>query len=166
MDERPVPDEAGDALDAEGGDNTETRPVTVDDAYTAQVEFDSGAMGLFEASRYATGRKNANVIEINGSEGSIRFDLERLNELEVHTDDRRGFETVMVTDPDDPYVDRWWPPGHVLGWEHTLVHENYEFLSAVADGEAFSPSFEEAYAVQRVLDAVERAADRGKWVDC
>ncbi|MBB6645619.1 Gfo/Idh/MocA family protein [Halobellus ruber] len=165
VDERPVPDEAGEALDAEGEESTETRPVTVDDAYTAQVEFDSGAMGLFEASRYATGRKNANVIEINGSAGSIRFDLERLNELEVHTDDSRGFETVMVTDPDDPYVDRWWPPGHVLGWEHTLVHENYEFLSVVASGEAHAPDFQAGLHVQHILDAVERSNDRGEWVN-
>jgi predicted dehydrogenase len=136
----------------------------VDDAYTAQAEFESGAVGLFEASRYATGRKNANVIEINGSKGSIRFDLERLNELEVHTGDARGFETVMVTDPDDPYVDRWWPPGHVIGWEHTLVHENYEFLSAVASGESHSPDFQAGLTVQHVLDAIERSDDRGEWV--
>jgi predicted dehydrogenase len=164
VDERPVPGEFGSALDAEGQDAVETRPVTVDDAYTAQVEFGNGAMGVFEASRYATGHKNGNVIEINGSEGSLRFDLERLNELEVHTGDSRGFETVMVTDPGDPYVDHWWPPGHVLGWEHTLVHENYEFLTAVASDESHSPDFEAGLAVQRILDAIERSDDRGEWV--
>jgi len=164
VDERPVPGEPGSALDADGEDATETRSVTVDDAYTAQAEFESGTMGVFEASRYATGHKNGNVIEINGSEGSIRFDLERLNELEVHSGDRRGFETVMVTDPDDPYVDRWWPPGHVLGWEHTLVHENYEFLTAVASDEPHAPDFEAGLGVQRVLDAIERSDARGEWV--
>jgi len=165
VDERPVPGESGDALDAEGGDSTETRPVTVDDAYTAQAAFESGAMGLFEASRFATGHKNGNVIEINGSEGSLRFDLERLNELEVHTGDSRGFETVLVTDPDDPYVDHWWPPGHVIGWEHTFVHENYEFLSAAAAGESHSPDFQTGLAVQRVLDAIERSDEHDEWID-
>lgn len=164
VDERPVPDAAGDALDAEGGETTETRPVTVDDAYTAQTEFESGAMGLFEASRFATGHKNGNTIEINGSRGSIRFDLERLNELEVLQGDARGFETVLVTDPDDPYIDRWWPPGHVVGWEHTFIHENYEFLSAAAAGEDHAPDFRTGLSVQRVLDAIERSDDRGEWV--
>ena len=168
VDQRPVPDESGGGSDRDADDDdgpTETRPVTVDDAYTAQVEFAGGAMGTFEASRCATGRKNRNVIEINGSEGSIRFDLERLNELEVHTGDARGFETVLVTDPEDPYVDRWWPPGHTLGWEHTLVHENYEFLSAVAAGESYAPDFRAGLGVQRVLDAIERSDDRGEWID-
>jgi predicted dehydrogenase len=164
VEERPVPGETGDALDAAGGEGTETRPVTVDDAYTAQAEFEGGAMGLFEASRFATGHKNANVIEINGSDGSIRFDLERLNELAVLDDQARGFETVLVTDPDDPYIDHWWPPGHVVGWEHTFVHENYEFLSAVAAGEAHAPDFETGLAVQRVLDAIETSDERGEWV--
>ena len=160
VDERPVANDTDDAAD--GG--TETRPVTVDDAYTAQVEFEGGAMGVFEASRYASGHKNSNVIEINGSEGAIRFDLERLNELDVYTGDSRGFETVLVTNPDDPYADRWWPPGHTLGWEHTLVHENYEFLSAVGSGASHSPDFQAGLAVQRLLDAIERSDDRGGWV--
>ncbi|MFC6725317.1 Gfo/Idh/MocA family protein, partial [Halobium palmae] len=153
VDERPV---------EEGAD--ETREVTVDDAYTAQVEYESGAMGTFEASRYATGHKNDHTIRVHGSEGSLKFSLERLNELEVLTGDDRGYQTVLVTDADDPYVDHWWPPGHVLGWEHTFVHENYEFLSAVADGDEFHPSFDDAYEVQRVLDAVQRSDEAGEWV--
>jgi predicted dehydrogenase len=166
VDERPVGD--GDALDASGGESVETRPVTVDDAYTAQAAFEDGAMGLFEASRFANGHKNANWIQIEGSDGAIKFDLERLNELEVLRDDGRGFETVLVTDPDDPYVDHWWPPGHVLGWEHTFVHENREFARAAA-GEADldeTPvaSFADGLAVQRVLDAIERSDERGEWV--
>ncbi|MFB6120210.1 MAG: Gfo/Idh/MocA family protein [Halobacteriaceae archaeon] len=153
VEERPVPD----------GD--ETRPVTVDDAYTAQATFEGGAMGLFEASRFANGHKNANTIEVNGSEGSLRFDLERLNELEVLRDDDRGFETVLVTDEQDPYVDHWWPPGHVIGWEHTFVHENYEFLSSVAAGEGHDPDFQTGLQVQRVLAAIEKSDNVGKWVD-
>jgi predicted dehydrogenase len=173
VDERPVEAEDGDGVD-------DAREVTVDDAYTAQVEYESGAMGCFEASRYATGHKNDHTIEVHGSGGSLRFSLERLNELEVLTDDARGYETVLVTDADDPYVEHWWPPGHVLGWEHTFVHENYEFLSAVEsgasgtsrdgrretadEGSAFHPSFGDAYEVQRVVDAVERSDERGEWV--
>jgi predicted dehydrogenase len=84
--------------------------------------------------------------------------------LEVLSGDARGYETVLVTDETDPYVDHWWPPGHVIGWEHTFVHENYEFLSAVAEGGAFEPSFEQGYAVQKTLDAIVRADERSEWV--
>jgi Predicted dehydrogenases and related proteins len=111
---------------------TEHRPVTVDDAFTAQLGFANGAVGTLEASRVAAGHKNDHTIEIHGTEGSLRFSLERLNELDVHTGDSRGYETVLVTEESDPYLDRWWPPGHVLGWEHTFVHESYEFLTSVA----------------------------------
>ena len=156
VDERPVYDDAGEI--------EEYRPVTVDDAYTAQAEFENGAVGNFEASRFATGHKNDHTIEIHGSEGSLKFSLERLNELEVLTGDSRGYETVLVTDETDPYVDHWWPPGHTIGWEHTFVHENYEFLSAVDEGGDFSPSFDDAYDVQVVLDAIERADETGQWV--
>ncbi|MFC7136903.1 Gfo/Idh/MocA family protein [Halobaculum litoreum] len=147
------------------GDADETRPVTVDDAYSAQVTYESGAMGTFEASRVTEGHKNDHTIAVHGSKGSLEFSLERLNELRVMTGDDRGYETVLVTDEDDPYIDHWWPPGHVIGWEHTFVHENYEFLSAVRDDEAFRPDFEDAYEVQRVLDAVERSDADGVRVD-
>ncbi|MBX0303113.1 Gfo/Idh/MocA family protein [Haloarcula salinisoli] len=152
VDERPV----------DGSD--ETKPVTVDDAYSAQVDFENGVMGTLEASRFANGRKNDHTIEIEGSKGSLRFSLERLNELELLREDSRGYETILVTDAEDPYVDHWWPPGHVIGWEHTFVHENYEFLSAVAEGGAYEPSFDDGLAVQRVLDAVERSDERGERV--
>ncbi|WP_458188483.1 Gfo/Idh/MocA family protein [Haladaptatus sp. NG-WS-4] len=168
VDERPVPDE------------DETRPVTVDDAYSAQAELEGGVMGTFEASRLATGHKNDHSIEIHGSEGSLKFSLERLNELEVLRGDDRGYETVLVTDESDPYIDHWWPPGHVIGWEHTFVHENYEFLSAVDDeasetprdgggetdgaGSEYHPNFADGLAVQRVLDAIEKSDERGEWV--
>ena len=156
VDERPVYDDAGDV--------EEYRDVSVDDAYTAQVTYESGAMGSFEATRFATGHKNDHTIEVHGSKGSLKFSLERLNELELLRAGNRGYETVLVTDETDPYVDHWWPPGHVIGWEHTFVHENYEFLSAVANDEEFSPSFEEGYAVHRTLDMIERSNERGEWV--
>jgi predicted dehydrogenase len=146
-------------------DGDETRSVTVDDAYSAQVEYESGTMGTFEASRFATGHKNDHSIAVHGSKGSLRFSLERLNELEVLRGGDRGYETVLVTDESDPYVGNWWPPGHVLGWEHTFVHENLAFLTAVAEGHAFHPSFADAYEVQRVLDAVERSDESGEWVE-
>jgi predicted dehydrogenase len=158
VDERPV----------DGED--ETRPVTVDDAYSAQLAFDGGAVGTIEASRFATGKKNDHTVEIHGSDGSLRFSLERLNELEVMTGDDRGYQTVLVTDPDDPYVDHWWPPGHIIGWEHTFVHENYEFLQLVSSGttpdatETDIVNFQEALEVQRVLDAIERSDERGEWI--
>ncbi|THE63985.1 gfo/Idh/MocA family oxidoreductase [Salinadaptatus halalkaliphilus] len=155
LEERPV--DGDDGVD-------ETRAVTVDDAYTAQLEFENGTMGTLEASRVAPGHKNDHTIEIHGTEGSLRFSLERLNELEVLQEGDRGYETILVTDPEDPYVDHWWPPGHVLGWEHTFVHENSEFLTAVANGESFAPSFADGLAAQRVLDAVETSDDRGEWI--
>jgi predicted dehydrogenase len=153
VDERP-------AADGEG-----TEPVTVDDAFSAHVRFANGAAGTLEASRVAVGRTNDHSIEIEGTEGAIRFSLERLNELELFRPGNRGFETVLVTEGDDPYLDHWWPPGHVLGWEHTFVHENAEFLTAVADGEAYAPDFADGLAVQRVLDAVQRSDASGEWVE-
>ena len=152
VDERPVEDGDG------------TRPVTVDDAYSASATFESGAMGTFEASRFATGHKNDHTIEIHGSAGSLRFSLERLNELELLREGDRGYETILVTDEDDPYVDHWWPPGHVIGWEHTFVHENYEFLRAIEGDTEYHPDFADGLAVQRVLDAIERSDERGEWI--
>jgi predicted dehydrogenase len=152
-------------VDERETENGETRPVTVDDAFSAQAAYEGGAMGTFEASRFATGHKNDHTIEVHGSEGSLKFALERLNELEYKSSDSRGYETILVTDESDPYVEHWWPPGHVLGWEHTFVHENYEFLSAVAEGGEFHPSFEDAYRVQEVLDAVERSDEQEEWVE-
>ena len=156
-DERPVYADDGETV-------AEYQPVTVDDAFTAQAEFENGAVGTFEASRVAAGHKNDHTIEIHGTEGSLRFSLERLNELDVLTGEDRGYETVLVTDDGDPYAGNWWPPGHVLGWEHTVVHENYEFLAAVADGTGAVASFADGFAVQRVINAIERAANHEKWV--
>lgn len=154
VDERPVPGE------------DETRPVTVDDAYTMQAEFDNGAMGLFEASRFSGGHKNDNKIEIHGSDGSIRFSLERLNELELYDpeEDQQGFKNILVTNPDHPYIDAWWPPGHIIGWEHTFIHEWCSFLSAIDEAEEYHPSFQDGLKAQKVLDAVERSAESKEWV--
>ena len=145
-----------------GGDGT--RPVTTDDEYSAIVTFENGATGVFEGSRVATTRKGGNEIEMYGSEGGFRFDMERLNELEVYTQDADGFERVLVTADDHPYMNAWWPTGHVIGWEHTFVHENYEFLSAIAEGRPYSPDFETGVAVHRVVDAIQQSDEDGSWV--
>ncbi|GGM59999.1 putative dehydrogenase [Halarchaeum rubridurum] len=151
-------------VDERPDDDGTSRPVTVDDAFSAQAELANGATATFEATRCATGHKNTNAIEVEGTEGAVRFDLERLNELDVLRGDDRGFETVLVTDPEDPYVEHWWPPGHTIGWEHTFVHENAAFLRAAADGEDYDPGFDTGRDVQRVVDAIQRSDERREWV--
>lgn len=145
-------------------DGDETRPVTTDEGYSALGEFENGAMGVFEGSRIATGHKGGNDIEVYGTEGGFRFSLDRLNELEVWTAGSSGFERILVTEDDHPYMDAWWPTGHTIGWEHTFVHESYEFLTAIADGASYDPDFEAGLAVQGVIDAIERSDDTGSWV--
>jgi predicted dehydrogenase len=144
--------------------------VTVDDAALFVGRFAGGALASFEATRFATGRKNAMRLEINGSGGSLAFDFESMNELSFYdnTEDPRtaGFRRILVTEPAHPYADAWWPPGHLLGYEHTFTHEVRDFLAAIAAGQDPSPSFADGLRVQRVLDAVSRsAADRGLWTD-
>jgi predicted dehydrogenase len=143
--------------------------VTVDDASASVVRFVNGALGTIEASRFATGRKNYNAFEINGSKGSIVFNLERLNELEVYLtgDDPavQGFHNVNVTDGQHhPYVGHWWPPGHIIGYEHTFVHTVYDLLEAVAKDKVPTPNFEDGVRNQKVLAAMEKAAAAKKWV--
>ncbi len=141
--------------------------VTVDDAAAAIVRFHNGATGTIEATRFATGRKNYNRFEINGSRGSLVFNLERLNELEVYFSDDpegiRGFRTIMVTDPIHPYLKAWWPPGHIIGYEHTFTHAVYDLMEAVADDRLPSPNFEDGLKNQKVLAAIERSAKSRQW---
>ncbi|WP_171109494.1 MULTISPECIES: Gfo/Idh/MocA family oxidoreductase [Streptomyces] len=141
-----------------------TGQVTVDDAALFTARFTSGALASFEATRYATGRKNALRIELNGERGSLAFDLERLNELWYHDgtepDVRSGFRRILVTEPDHPYLDAWWPPGHGLGYEHTFVHQARDLVHAVAEGRRPDPSFADGLQVQRVLAAVEESAEK------
>jgi predicted dehydrogenase len=123
-----------------------------------------------EVSRFATGRKNALQLEVYGSGGHLRFDLENLNELQYYDAAAppalRGSARVLVTEPVHPYLASWWPPGHVLGWDHTFTSQAADFLAAVGAGRPPSPSFEDGLAVQQVLDAVERsAAQSGAAVD-
>jgi predicted dehydrogenase len=157
-----------------GGSTAE--PVTVDDAtlFIARLgRSGSGAVASFEATRCAAGRKNGLRIELNGTAGSLAFDLERLNELEYYdhaataVDDAAtaGFRRILVTEPGHPYLEGWWPPGHTLGWEHTFTHQARDLLIAIAGGEQPEPSFGEGLRVQRVLGAVQRSASAGGWVE-
>ncbi|MGV2916789.1 Gfo/Idh/MocA family protein [Streptomyces alfalfae] len=158
--ERPLLDGASSGLTAAGGARRGT--VTVDDAAVFTGRFPSGALASFEATRFAAGRKNALRLELNGAEGSLAFDLERLNELSFHDHTEpaasSGFRRILVTEPDHPYLQAWWPPGHGLGYEHTFVHQARDLLLAVASGAGPAPSFADGLSVQRVLAAVEESA--------
>jgi predicted dehydrogenase len=141
--------------------------VTVDDAAAAVVRFANGALGTIEGTRLATGRKNYNRFEINGSKGSLAFNLERMNELEVYfaTDPpaNRGFRTVLVTEATHPYIASWWPPGHIIGYEHTFTHTVYDLLEGIAKGRSPRPDFEDGLENQKVLAAWEKAARSRRW---
>ncbi|MEU9190482.1 Gfo/Idh/MocA family oxidoreductase [Streptomyces sp. NPDC048484] len=160
--ERPLLSGASSGLSAAGGG--ELGAVTVDDAALFTGRFASGALASFEATRFATGRKNSLRIELNGEKGSLFFDLERLNELHYHDGTEpgthAGFRRILVTEPDHPYLDAWWPPGHGLGYEHTFVHQARDLVHAIADGERPLPSFADGLQVQRVLAAVEESAEK------
>lgn len=138
--------------------------VTVDDAALFTGRLASGALASFEATRMAAGRKNALRLEINGERGSLAFDLERLNELSFHDHTEpaasAGFRRILVTEPDHPYLEGWWPPGHALGYEHTFVHQARDLVLAVASGTGPAPSFADGLQVQRVLAAVEESAQK------
>jgi predicted dehydrogenase len=141
--------------------------VTADDAMIFLARFRDGAAGNFMATRFATGRKNYLRLEIFGSRGSILFNLERLNELEYYSSDDRsgeqGFRNIMVTEGSHPYLDTWWPPGHIIGWEHTFIHEMADFVNAIGRKEGISPDFYDGLRCQQVLDAVSRSCGTGTW---
>jgi predicted dehydrogenase len=136
----------------------------VDDAFAATVEFAGGPLGTLEASRFATGRINGLVFEVNGSRGALAFDLERLNELQVMRAGARGFATVLVSEPTDPYWEHWWPPGHALGWAETFVHELHHLLRAIAGEGTVAPhgaTFEDGWRAAEVCDAIVRSGVSG-----
>ena len=152
-----------------GTASSERGQVTVDDAafFTARLGGGAadGAIGTFEATRYATGRKNGLTLEISGSEGAIQFDLEAMNELRLYESNapagEQGFRRILVTEPEHPYMAAWWPTGHLIGYEHTFSHQVKDFVDAIVAGADPSPSFADGLHVQRVLDAVERSAAAG-----
>ncbi|MFI6624391.1 Gfo/Idh/MocA family protein [Streptomyces sp. NPDC050528] len=164
--ERPLPTEST-GLSARAGE--QRGQVTVDDATAFTGRLEGGALVVVEATRFATGRKNALRIEVNGSRGSLAFDFESMNELLLYDatdpETESGFRRILVTEPGHPYLGAWWPPGHGLGYEHAFVHQVHDFLTSVADdGNDPRPSFADGLRVQYVLRAVERsAADSSRW---
>jgi predicted dehydrogenase len=156
----------GDISSVTGAVRTFIEHRQVDDAVEAVVEFGNGALGTIEATRLALGHRNGLEFEINGSKASIMFDLERLNELGLYRAGAdRGFTTVKVSDPDMPFWSWWWPPGHMIGWEHTFIHEIHHLLAAIAgDGDVapYGATFEDGYRAAEVCDAILRSAAAGR----
>ena len=142
--------------------------VTVDDAALALARFDNGAIASIEGTRFAPGRRNYNRFEVNGSRGSLAFQMERMNELEYYSldDDPKvqGFRRILATDPEHAYFKSWWPPGHIIGYEHTFTHTVFDFLKAVAAGKPVKPDFEDGVRNQLALEAIEKAAHTRRWV--
>ena len=154
-------------------DGSGTGTVDVDDAFVATVAFENGAIGTLEATRFAAGRKNHQVLEINGEKGTIIFNLERLNEMKVfwigeEPKETRGFHEVLVSEPYHPWWENWWPQGHIIGWEHTFVHELTHFLDCIANDEDVAPygaTFEDGYRAAAVCDAILQSAENKRQVD-
>ncbi|MDN5277289.1 MAG: hypothetical protein PWR01_1254 [Clostridiales bacterium] len=143
--------------------------VTVDDATLFLAEFKNGALGSFEATRFANGHKNGMSFEINGSKGSLRFEFERMNELWYYSSEDpegvQGFRLIQVTEPVHPYASAWWPAGHVIGYEHTFVHELYEFVEAIAHDRNACPDFNDGVKCSQVIEAVDLSIAEGQWIE-
>jgi len=143
--------------------------VDVDDATIFLARFKNGAIGSFEATRFAAGRKNYQKFEINGSKGSIVFNLERLNELQYYSVDdpdySSGFRTILATDPLHPYAANWWPAGHIIGYGEAFVNMVADLFNSISKGENPSPNFYDGIKCQEVLDAVDRSILEKKWVE-
>lgn len=148
-----------------GTGGSELGDVTVDDVALFTARFDSGVLGIYEATRFATGRKNALRVEISGSKGALAFDLEDLNSLQFYDATKpateQGFTKILVTEPEHPYVANWWPAGHMLGYEHAFSHQAKDFVEAISSGTQPTPSFADGLHVQQVLAAVEQSAGNG-----
>ncbi|MDR3120671.1 MAG: Gfo/Idh/MocA family oxidoreductase [Clostridiales bacterium] len=166
--ERPLP-EGMTGLSGRASQDAPRAAVDVDDATSFIGEFECGALLQIEATRFAAGHKNNLSFEINGSKGSVRFSLERICELQYFDagsdEGLQGFATISVTEGIHPYAGNWWPAGHVYGYEHTLVHEVYEFVQSVANGGAASPDFVDGLKCTQIMEAVDLSIARGAWVD-
>lgn len=165
--ERPMPSSMT-GLSGKGSADAPKGPVTVDDATLFLARFANGALGSFEATRYASGHRCTNAFEINGSKGSVKFDFERMNELQVYlgddAEDVQGFRRVLATDPAHAYMNAWWPAGHTIGYGQTFTHEVVELLHAIAADRQPVPNFRDGVACQAVLEAVERSIEERRWV--
>ncbi|MBI3818978.1 MAG: Gfo/Idh/MocA family oxidoreductase [Planctomycetes bacterium] len=166
--QRPVVAGDGELGRARGGKAKKMGAVTVEDAALFLARFKNCALGSFEATRFAAGRKNHNTFEVNGSKGSLVFDLEELNVLKYYNcadaATERGFRTILCTDAGHPYAGRWWPAGHIIGYEHTFTHEVWEVLRAIEGKTTVKPDFEDGSRCQDVLNAVERSVVKRCWV--
>ncbi|MDP6054352.1 MAG: Gfo/Idh/MocA family oxidoreductase, partial [Candidatus Latescibacteria bacterium] len=167
--ERPIAEEIDAALGASTGGSNQMGQVTVDDTTLFLARFENGAVGTFEATRFAGGRRNGNRFEINGSKGSIAFNLEKMNELQYYNredeDHIQGFRKIMVNEGVHPYMDHWWPPGHIIGWEHTFIHEVYDLMQAIGGADDnLHPDFDEGVKDQAVLEAVSISAENKSWI--
>jgi predicted dehydrogenase len=149
-------------------DRSGTGKVTADDATSFLATFETGALGSFLATRLAPGKKNFLRFEIFGSEGSVVFNLERLNELQYFSGDSdassQGYRTLHVTESAHPYMDAWWPPGHNIGWEHSFIHVVKALLETIAGEQPAIPDFYDGFRCQQVLDAVVASAASGSWI--
>lgn len=163
---RPLGEMAG-GLKGQAG-NSEFGEVTVDDAVAFLARFENGTLGTFEATRFAGGNRNKNKFEINGEKGSIRWDMENMNTLDVYfADDEQGlqgFRTISCTEEEHPYAGAYWPPGHIIGYEHTFIHLIYEFLHGVVRNSQPAPNFEDGVKNQAVLTAIEQSSETMQWV--
>ncbi|MFG6150288.1 Gfo/Idh/MocA family protein [Halobacillus sp. B23F22_1] len=163
--ERPLPD-AEEGLTAQS-ENSEYGEVTVDDAAAFLARFENGAMGTFEATRFAGGNRNKNKFEINGSKGSVRWDMENMNNLDVYFADSppglQGFRTINCTEEEHPYAGAYWPPGHIIGYEHTFINLMHAFMEAISKNEVPVPNFYDGVINQRVMEAVEQSSIQKKW---
>ncbi|NLJ67052.1 MAG: Gfo/Idh/MocA family oxidoreductase [Clostridiales bacterium] len=166
--ERPIVERMT-GLTATAQEGAEMGKVTVDDATIFMARFKNGALGSFEATRFAAGHKNDMFFEINGSKGSIRFSVERMNELEYYSvedeEGLQGFRLLQVTEDIHPYADAWWPVGHVIGYEHTFVHEMYEFIEAIAKDKPTNPSFNDGVKCSQILEAVDVSIENRQWIE-
>lgn len=164
--ERPIGEMTG-GLSAKG-DAQKMGEVTVDDAVAILARFENGAMGTFEATRFAGGNRNKNKFEINGEKGSIRWDMENMNNLELYLaedrDGEQGFRLIHCTDEAHPYAANYWPSGHIIGYEHTFINLVDEFFRGIAEDYQPTPNFEDGVKNQIILDAVERSAEEKRWV--
>jgi len=163
--ERPLPTQDTTAFAAVGSAPVARGAVTVEDASLMMVEFANNAVGSFEATRFAPGRKNRNTFEIYGSEGALVFDLERMNELQFYSrkdpENTQGFRTILATESCHPYIKNWWPPGHIIGYEHAFTHGVVDFVDAVANATPLAPNFRDGVKCVRVLEAALKSAANG-----
>ncbi|PWU70209.1 Gfo/Idh/MocA family protein [Gracilibacillus dipsosauri] len=164
--ERPIGEMTG-GLSAKG-DSTKMGEVTVDDAVAFLARFENGALGTFEATRFANGNRNKNKFEINGEKGSVRWDMENMNNLELYLasdeEGEQGFRLINCTEEVHPYVGAYWPAGHIIGYEHTFIHLIDEFFRGIAEDYQPAPNFEDGVQNQKLLDAIEQSAEERRWI--